>query len=256
MRVASLIIAVIGIASIALGVYICVTGSRPAKPAPSAESGPQAVTAEDLETLKARADSRFKKLEVRVEELETIAVRLQKEIASLKGSLQAKSARPQETQPTQPTPQSDSSASPLREEVERGTDERDRERRERMSGGFVQQFVEYTQRRIERIADTRSWDAEKRQSVMAILAEHQGEIEKVIEAWRQEDQDSPEARDAMIEKIRSISSGTVEKLRSILAPEELQEVQRILEPSRRTREPWPAEPPSGKSTPAQPEPGQ
>jgi chromosome segregation ATPase len=252
MKVVSIVLVVVGVASILLGAYITVTGGRPGKPSSSVEPA-QTVTPQALEDLKALTE-RFNKFEGKVRDLETIIGKLYTEVSALKNSLETKPAKPPEQQPTPPQGEGSSTNTP-REQVGTTKEERDKQKSERMFDEMLHRFTDFTQRRIERLADRRGWNEQKRQSVSAIMGEHQEEVKKLIEATRQAGTVEPGMRDTISEKIRNISLGTMEKLRAVLTPDEMQEVQRVLEPPRRVREPVPETPGPGPGETTPPEPG-
>lgn len=254
MKVVYIVITLVVIAAVASGAYIWwATISQPERRAPGTQPA-QVVSVEALEKLKGQTESQFRDLKSRIEGLEILIGRLEKETAALRGSLGGAAVKSPEVAP--PAQQENPTRDPLREDVRRAVDEPMKERQERMYEENQRRFIEITQRRLERSVERFGWDEQKKQSVMAIVAEHEQDVRKLLEAARDEGATGAEARDALIEKIRQVSSGTMDKLRVILTPEEAQEVERVINPSRRFRGPGPELPPSGEGTPpVQPEPG-
>jgi chromosome segregation ATPase len=252
MKVIYVIIALIVIGAVAFGAYFWVTESRPEKRASVAESA-QVVNTEALEKWRDEAESRFADFKSRIRTLEVLVGRLQKETDSLKNSLGTKPTKSSE-KPSDVLPAQQESNTPgaLREEVKNVT--REKERQDRMFEENQRRYIQFPQRRLERITQRFGWDDQKKRAVSAIVTEQQQEVKKLLEAARDEGATGQEARETLVEKIHQVNASTIDKLRAILTPEEAQEVERAFGPSRIIREPGGEPPPSGENTPMPPEP--
>jgi chromosome segregation ATPase len=251
MKMVYLIIALVVIAAVAFGAYVWTAGSSPEKRTSGAEPA-QVVNTKALEKWRDEAESRFADFESRIRTLEVLVGRLQKETDSLKSSLGTKPAKSSE-KPSDVSPAQQGSNTPgaPREEVKNVIPEREKERRDRMFDENHRRYVQFPQRRLERITQRFGWDDQKKRAVSAIVTEQQQEVTKLLEAARDEGATGQEAREALTEKIYQVNASTMDKLRAILTPEEAQEVERAFGPPRRIREPGGEPPP----TPMEPEPG-
>ena len=253
MKMIYVIIALIVIAPVVFGAYFWVRESRPEKPTSVAEPA-QVVNTEALENLRAWAESRFTHFKSRIEDLELLVGRLQKETDSLKNSLGTKPTKSSE-KPSDVLPAQQESNTPgaPREEVKNVT--REKERQDRMFEENQRRYILFPQRRLERITQRFGWDDQKKRAVSAIVTEQQQEVKKLLEAARDEGATGQEARETLTEKISQVNASIIDKLRAILTPEEAQEVERAFGPSRPIiREPGGEPPPSGENTPMPPEP--
>jgi hypothetical protein len=253
MKVVYAVVALVVIVAAVFGAYLGATRSQSEKRSSQAEPV-QVVSTRDVEDLRGWAESKFKGLERRVVDLEILAGRLQKETDSLKSSLESKAVKPSDASP--PQQEGAIAREGIREEVKSVMDEREKQRRERMFEENQRRYIEFTQRRLDRITQNFGWDEQKKQTVAAIIAEQQQEVRKLLEAARDEGAITPEAREALAEKVRQVNAATMEKLRAVLTPEEAQEVERAFGASRGFRGPMGVPPPSGENTPPEPEPGQ
>ena len=199
MKAAYLVIAVVVVVAAASGAYIWATRSQPQWRASGARPG-GAVGAEALKNLEDQTESRFTGLERRIKDMEIIIGRLERNVAALSKSLE--SAPAAESSEAAPTGQENVAPDPLREEVRRAVEEQAKERRERMFEESHRRFVEFAKRRIERIIQRRDWDEQKKQSIMAIVAEHQQEVERLLAAARAETPPESGEREALTERVR------------------------------------------------------
>jgi hypothetical protein len=90
------------------------------------------------------------------------------------------------------------------------------------------------QRQIDNLAEKYKWDEQKKQQVLAILAQQGEKMDELRKGFRSDDA-SRETREQLQTQMREVRDETQKALEALLAEEELKDIQRATRPARRER---------------------